>query len=486
MKLDKVISLIKEGKIKTKEDLKKYCKSTPFSKLREYLDPKLREYLDSPLLIKKPTRCLSGVSVIAVMCKPHECPGNCIYCPKGENAPKSYTGKEPAAMRAINNNYDPFSQVKDRLNQYKILGHDTSKIEIIIMGGTFLSMPKDYQINFVSGIYKALNNSTTNDLQLLKKENETAKHRCVALTIETRPDFCKDEDIQSMLNYGATRVELGVQTIYDNILKKINRGHTIKETIDATKRLKENGFKVDYHIMIGLPGSSIERDIKMFKTLFSNENFMPDGLKIYPCLVIKGTKLYEEWKKGNYLPLTDEDAIRIISKVMNFVPPWVRIKRIMRDIPATEISAGPRRSNLRELAWKLSECNCIRCRETGRKRHAKEINLSIIKYRASGGDEYFISYEDFSTGALVGFLRLRLSKEAFVRELHVYGKTTPIGKTGEWQHKGIGTSLLKIAEEYAFSEGYPKLKVISGVGVREYYKKRGYSLESHYMVKYNK
>ncbi len=477
-----VAGLIDEGKIRTASELKKVSKSIRYSEILKFV----KKNSSKKLLMLKPTRALSGVSVIAVMCKPHTCPGKCIYCPKGENAPQSYTGKEPAAMRAINNDYDPAKQVRDRLMQYEATGHDASKVEIVIMGGTFLSMPVSYQDSFIKGIYQALNGTTTDDLKKLKEENEVSRHRCVAMTVETRPDICSDDDIKRMLEYGVTRVELGCQSVYDDVLENVGRGHDTDCTKDAIKRLKDAGFKVDLHIMIGLPGSSSDRDIEMFDELFGNEDYKPDGLKIYPTLVIKGTKLYDMWKQGLYKPLTDEEAAFIISRGLMVVPLWVRIKRVMRDIPSTVISAGPRKSNLRELAWNLmeEECNCIRCRETGRKRKAFEPVLSIVKYRASGGEEYFISYEDFLTGALVGFARLRLGKEAYLRELHVYGSETPFGMRGEWQHRGYGRRLLKEAEDIAFGN-YKKLKVLSGVGVRGYYKRQGYVLEGNYMVKYN-
>jgi elongator complex protein 3 len=389
-------------------------------------------------------------------------------------------------MRASRHNYDPYKQVIDRLDQYEAIGHDTSKIELIIMGGTFLSTSLQYQEDFMIKTYQALNGSKTSSLEQLKLENEVANHRCVALTFETRPDVCTEEHVQSMINYGGTRCELGCQSIYDDVLNKVKRGHGLKETRDAVKRLKDAGFKVDLHVMPGLPGSTKNRDIEMLKTLFTDPTLRPDGLKIYPCLVMKGTELYDSWKRGDYKALSTNDAAEIIGKSLEHLPSWVRVKRVMRDIPTTIISAGPNKSNLRELAWNLmnTECNCIRCREVGRKREAREASLGIKEYKASGGKELFISYEDFTSGALIGFARLRLCEEAFLRELHVYGRTTSIGdKATHWQHKGYGSMLLKHAEEIAASNGYELLKVLSGVGVRGYYKNKGYSLREDYMVK---
>ncbi len=482
MKPKDIAKLVDEGKISNVHQLHEACRNIKYTDVIKHV----KKESSKKLLRRKPTRAKSGVTVIAVMCKPHECPGECIYCPKGENAPQSYTGNEPAAMRAKRNNYDPYKQVKDRLNQYKATGHDTSKIELIIMGGTFLSTPEQYQDDFIKGIYQALNNTKTSNLNELKKENETAENRCVAMTMETRPDVCTNKDIKRMLNYGVTRVELGCQSVYDEVLKKVKRGHDTEATKKAIKRLKNAGFKVDLHIMPGLPGSTKEMDIEMFKILFEDPDYKPDGLKIYPCLVMKGTELYNQWKKGLYKPLTTEQAVKIIAKGLTYVPPWVRVKRVMRDIPTTLVSAGPKNSNIREMAWKEmeQECNCIRCRETGRKRKASQSTLSIIKYEASGGNEYFISYEDFTTGALIGFARLRLEREAFLRELHVYGKTTRIGLKGDsWQHKGFGSKLLKEAESLALINGYKRLKILSGVGVRGYYRKHNYGLIEPYMIK---
>lgn len=482
MKPEEIAREVDEGLIKTRKELKDACKDIKYSEVLKHVKKKTSRRL----LRKKPTRSLSGVSVVALMCKPHDCPGECVYCPRGEGAPQSYTGEEPAAMRAANNDYSPYNQVKDRLKQYEATGHDLTKIELIVMGGTFLSTPLSYQEEFMRGAYQALNNSKKSGLDELKEENESARHRCVALTFETRPDICSEEHVARMVYYGATRCELGCQSVYDDVLKRIKRGHGVGCTKKAIKRLKNAGFKVDLHLMPGLPGSDFKSDVKMFKTVFSDQGFMPDGLKIYPCLVMEGTELYNEWQRGDYQPLSDEEAARIIARGLENIPPWVRVKRVMRDIPATLVSAGPRKSNLRQLAWKQmrNKCNCIRCRETGRKREASEASLSIIKYKASGGREFFISYEDFNTASLIGFARLRLSDEAFLRELHVYGSTTPIGASGSsWQHKGYGSKLLEEAERIAESKGYDELRVLSGAGVRGYYKKHDYVLDDDYMVK---
>jgi len=429
----------------------------------------------------KPSRSLSGVTVIALMCKPHKCPGKCRYCPKGAYAPQSYTGEEPAALRARQCNYDPKKQVLERLAQYAETGHDTSKIELVIMGGTFLSMSGKYRDWFIKSIYQALNNSRDNDLEQLKLDNETAKHRCVAMVIETRPDLCGAKEIKDMLSYGCTRVELGAQSTSDKVLRAINRGHTTTVTKGTIKRLKNAGFKVDLHMMIGLPGQDAVSD---FKELWSNPDWRPDGLKIYPALIVKGTSLYNDWKAGRYEPLSNEQALELIARIKESIPYYVRVKRIMRDIPVKCISAGPTWGNLRERAWKIMKrpCNCIRCREVGRRGLIGEIKLKVREYEASYGIEHFISYEG-SNGSLIGFARLRLANKAYLRELHVYGRTAPIGSQGEWQHKGYGKLLLQKAESIAKKNGFKKLFVLSGVGVRGYYKRLSYALLKDYVIK---
>jgi len=502
-------------------------------------------------LITKPTRTISGVAVCAIMTRPIKCPhGKCSICPGGPksffgNMPQSYTGKEPAARRAIRNKFDPYLQVMNRLEQYIMTGHVPDKIELIIMGGTFPSFTKLYQDYFIKYALKAMNdfsliffrnnklnlkrfkeffempgnfqdnkrvkriqnkliklkNKTT--LEKEQKKNESSKIRCVGLTIETRPDFAKPEHANQMLRLGATRVELGVQTAYDNVLKKIERGHSVRESIDATKTLKNLGFKINYHMMIGLPGSDRKKDINSFKKIFSDKSFKPDMLKIYPCMVLKGTKIYNLWKDKKYTPPTTEEAVKIITEIKRFVPPYVRIMRVQRDIPTYLTEAGVDKTNLRqyiekELREKGMKCNCIRCREIGRKLQKEKINLKniklkILEYDASNGKEFFISYEDVKNNALIGFCRLRfpsqsLRKEitdrsALIRELHVFGSAISIGKKGNIQHAGYGKKLLTKAEKIAVRNKKNKIVVISGIGVRNYYRKLGYKKQGPYMVK---
>ena len=441
------------------------------------------------VLTTKPAKTISGVSVIAIMAKPAPCPGACIYCPRGKQAPQSYTGHEPATMRARRNKYDPYKQVRNRLQQLEAVGHSTDKNELIIMGGTFPALSWKYQKWFVKRAFDAFNGKTSRTLEQAQKKNEKAKHRIVGLTIETRPDYL---DINKLLKLGTTRVEIGVQTIYDNILAKVNRGHSTEEIIIATQLLKDAGLKVLYHMMPGLPGSSLFKDKRAFRKIFMDAKFKPDMLKIYPTLVIKDTKLYGMWKAGKYKALTDKQLFNLLKDILKICPNYVRIMRMQRDIPANFIESGPTKSNMRQEVDKtLKRSSEIRYREAGHVfirtgKTPKDISLNINKYKASKGIEYFISVEDKKQNILLGFLRLRLPQKsniAFVRELHVYGKAIPIGKRGQIQHTGFGRMLMAKAEQLVKKNKRKEVLVTSGIGVREYYKKLGYKLKGAYMAK---
>lgn len=480
-----LISEIESGKISSRAELerrkKRLCKQHGIKKAPTNAELLALADVDSQLLLTKPTRSLSGVSVVAVMTKPQKCPGECIYCPRGEAA-QSYTGHEPAAMRARQHGFDPEKQVANRLRQLSEAGHPTEKIELIVMGATFTAMPLDYQTSFVLGCFNALNGKKSASIEQAHQINETARHRCIGLTFETRPDYCTDEHVARMLELGATRVELGVQTVFDDVYRKVRRGHTVKDVVDATKRLKDAGLKVCYHLMPGLPGSSRERDLEMFRLVFEDPRFRPDMVKIYPCLLAKrefytNDEVHRLYKSGEWSPLTNEDAASLIAEAKKSFPPWVRVMRIQRDIPAQYIEAGVTAGNLRELAQRLGpRCQCIRCREIGRVDETKEPRIVRREYRASGGTEAFISLE--TPRALFGFVRLRDGRR--IRELHVYGQEIELGKKGKVQHTGIGKRLLAEAEK----EAKGKLLVTSGVGAREYYRALGYSREGAYMVKY--
>lgn len=533
-----IIEKALENNITTKKELEKLkiqtCRDLKLkgfmsnSKILQYAKPEELETL-RPILMKKPTRTISGVAIVAVMCHPHKCPhGRCKYCPESSVAPPSYTGEEPAALRARMFSFHPYVQTFNRLYQLRNIGHPIDKVELIIMGGTFASRPLDYQEWFVTQCLRAMNDFESiintiprnqkeadivppTDFKYLhdvKKSNEHSKVRCVGLTFETRPDYSKTEDVNRMLGFGVTRVELGVQTLYNYIYKRIDRGHRIQDVVEANQTLRDSGIKVAMHMMPGLY-STPRSDLNMFKRLFTEPSFCPDMLKIYPCLVTEGSEFYEMWKRGEYEPYTSEQAVDLIVEVKKILPKWVRTMRIQRDIPATLIDAGVKKSNLGELVYNRLEeeniqCQCIRCREVGHKRaHGIEpdydnIELLRTDYDVTGGHEIFLSIEDPGNDIIIGFTRLRIpSKNTFrpeitpnsalIRELHVYGQMQKIGKNKEnlWQHKGYGGRLLHDAERIA-KEEYEKNKllIISGIGVRDYYRKLGYHKDGPYMSKF--
>lgn len=541
-----IIEEILNGKISTRRQLevekRQLCRDLKLSKfmsnsnILSYATPEEKEIV-SNILKKKPTRTMSGVAIVAVMCHPHECPhGRCFYCPKSEVAPPSYTGEEPAALRGRMFDFHPYVQTFNRLKQLKKIGHPIDKVELIIMGGTFPSRDICYQQWFTSQCLKAMvdfgliveNNDSykidkekirnyekdvlktypPNDYCLIEdvqKANESSKVRCVGMTFETRPDYCKEVHVDEMLNMGVTRVELGVQTLYDDLYEKIKRGHTLQDTIDANRILRDSSIKVAMHMMPGL-FLTPQEDLKMFKKLFSDENFMPDMLKIYPVLVTKGSELYDLWKSGGYEPYSDEEAVDLIVEIKKILPKWVRTMRIQRDIPSKLIDAGVRKSNLGELVYnRLDEeninCKCIRCREIGHKKTTKQYTINDFhlfeeKYNCCGGVERFLSIEDENEESIAGFLRLRMPSKnphrdeitqdtALIRELHVYGNMMEIGKTNPTigQHSGFGEKLLKKAEEIAIDKGKNEILVISGIGSRNYYRKFGYERKGPYMAK---
>jgi elongator complex protein 3 len=425
------------------------------------------------------------------MLTPRACPhGACLFCPSLK-APQSYTPESPAVLRAKSCDYDAFKQTKQRVETLEEMGHPTDKIELIIMGGTFLSYPKEFQIEFIKKCYDALNGQISKTLEQAQKINETTKHRCIALCIETRPDVCI-KHIDKMRKWGVTRVELGVQIIDDKIYKKVKRSHTVKDVINATKALKDAGFKIGYHIMPGLPGSNPKKDIQLFKKMFSNQNFKPDQLKLYPCQVMPGSELEKMYWDKKYLPYTEKIIKEVLIKMLKIIPNYCRVMRIMREIPTEYLVAGTTNIGLRkdleeELKKQKVKLKEIRYREIGFADKAslkKDVQLKITKYKASQGAEYFLEIIN-KDNILFGLLRLRISKAgAIVREVHVYGQSLELGQIGDnSQHTGLGKQLIAKAEELTKKSKHNKLKIISGIGVREYYKKLGYILKDTYMVK---
>ena len=511
------------------------------------------------LLRKRKIRSLSGIVTISVLTKPYPCPGKCLYCPTEKGMPKSYLSNEPAVMRAILNQFNPKKQIENRLESLKLQGHPTDKIELIIIGGTWSYLPRSYRAWFIMKCFRACNRFPVSQIpnfqspisnqfsksklqkpKLLEeqKKNEKAKHRIVGITIETRPDFIDEKEILFLRKLGVTRVELGVQSIYDDVLKFNLRGHLVKETVKATKLLKDAGFKICYHIIPNLPGSDLRRDKKTFKELFSSPDFQPDLLKIYPCAILKEAPLYRLWKKGDYKPYTENQMINLLLRIKKQIPYYCRIQRLIRDIPSPSIVAGPAKiSNMRQVLAKAAKkenwhCKCIRCREARENYNPKEkLYLFRQDYKASGGKEIFLSYENKSRDRLYSLLRLRIpfagpyAEEtklgetwfppiwthsdgririsrvppqrgeralfgcAIIRELHTYGQLRPLNGREQFsaaspQHKGLGKKLIKEAERIA-RKGFKinKIAVISGIGVRDYYRKLGYKLQNTYMIK---
>jgi elongator complex protein 3 len=465
-----------------------------------------KDYNFESLCKKHRGRTLSGVAVIAILTKPYECPGNCAFCPTQKDMPKSYLSNEPAVMRAIKNDFDPKKQVEFRLTSLKNTGHDTSKIEIIIMGGTWSYIDYEYKEYFIKSVFDALNGFDSKTLEESQINNELAKNRCVGLTLETRPDYINEEELIEMRKFGATRVEIGVETVYDDVFKLNKRGHSIKEVIEATRLLKDAGFKVCHHLMPGLPGSSLERDYEMFEKIYNDPNFCPDMVKIYPCVVTKNAEIYDWVKNGSYVPYSDSELKNLLIKIKKITPYWVRINRLIRDIPSTSIEYGNKIPNLREIVKKEMAkngdvCNCIRCREIKEENINKDnIKLFIDKYEASSGVEYFLSFENEERTTLYSFLRLRIpsyyfsKKENFIpelkncsiiREIHTYGRVTNFSEkeNKNTQHIGFGKKLIKEAEKITLEYNIKKIAVISGVGVREYYKKSDFKKVGTYMIK---
>ena len=469
------------------------------------------------LLMTRPIRSLSGIVNVSVLTKPYPCPGKCIYCPLEKGMPKSYLSGEPAAERAKRLKFNPYLQVEKRIEMLENEGHSTDKIELRIVGGTWSYYPKHYQNWFVKRCFEAGNNRNSKlknrasiygsegeeedkvlfacqNLKIIQRQNEKAKHRIVGLSVETRPDFITISEIKQLRKLGVTMVELGVQSIYDDVLRLNLRGHGVIETILATKLLKDAGFKVLYQMMPNLPGSDLKKDKEMFEELFSNPDFQPDLLKIYPCALLKEAPLYKLWKAGKYKPYTDNQLIDFIKSIKKKIPYYVRIQRITRDIPSQRILVGGAKiSNLRQiLAEKIKKenwrCHCIRCREVKEKYNPEEkVYLFRQDYEASGGKEIFLSFENRNRTKLYSLLRLRITSQnkAIVREIHTYGQLVPVAeKNLAPQHRGFGKKIIKETEKIAKKEfDLNKIAVISGFGARNYFRKLGYKLENTYMIK---
>lgn len=477
-----------------------------------------------PRLRAKPVRTASGIAVVAVMSKPHRCPhiattgAVCVYCPGGpdsdfEYSTQSYTGYEPTSMRAIRARYNPYVQARGRVDQLRKLGHSVDKVEFILMGGTFMSMPGDYRDYFIRNLHDALSGHSSSSVREAVRYSEQSRTKCIGLTIETRPDYCLPPHLSQMLSYGCTRLEVGLQSTYEDVARDTNRGHTVASVGECFRMAKNAGFKVIAHMMPDLPNVGWERDLESFREFFENPAFRSDGLKVYPTLVIRGTGLYELWKQGLYRNYPPDKLVDLVARILALVPPWVRIYRIQRDIPMPLVTSGVEKGNLRELALARMghlglKCRDVRTREAGiqdihHQVKAEEVELVRRDYAANGGWETFLAYEDVRQDILVGLLRLRRcfgpgagppserqpglrGRVSIVRELHVYGAVVAVHArdASKHQHQGYGTLLMEAAERIAREEHRAtKLAVISGVGTRHYYRKLGYELGGPYMVK---
>lgn len=476
-----------------------------------------------PLLRMKPTRTLSGVAIVTVQASPAGCPhGTCTFCPGGPRNPlgpsaQSYTGREPAALRAGRHEWDPYAQTAARLAELTATGHAVDKVDFIVQGGTFPARPRRYQEEFLQRAFDAMNAfaGAAGPSALLahaQELNERARARMIGLTVETKPDWCKEPHLDAMLALGTTRVEIGVQSVHDDQLEGTRRGHTVADSIGATRLAKDAGLKVLHHVMPGLPGWTRERDLETFRRILTDPDWSPDMIKIYPTLVMPGTPLWDAWQRGEYAHVDEAYCVDLLAEAKALVPPWMRIQRIDRDIPTPLVAAGVKKSNVRELVLAEMErrgtrCRCIRCREVGRRAAAParpqaadeaDGGFALVRrsYRASGGVEHFLSFEDESRDALAAFVRVREPSAAswrpeaegavFLRELRVVGREVPLAHdagAGQAQHRGLGSRLLALAEDLAREKGYRRVAVTSGVGVREYYAKRGYARLGPYMVK---
>ena len=531
---DLIINYI--GSIKNRNDLEAVkrllCKKynlTAISNseiLKEYRDLLTKGKPSLPvlekILKKRAVRTLSGVAPVAVLTKPYPCPGNCAYCPHEKDVPASYLSNEPAVMRAIRCQYNPYKQVILRLKSLENNGHEPTKIELIVIGGTWSYLPKKYKYWYILNCFRAANDyqrlkqlefkrpelsrafslglkapypqdlkfaNLIKYLKIEQKKNETAAYNLIGVTLETRPDYINESELLEMRSLGCTRVEMGVQVVDDEILKLNKRGHGVKEISDATNLLKKYGFKITYHLMPALPGATPEKDLRLFKQLFNDERFQPDQIKFYPTVVTKGSLLYRWYKQGKYHPYTDEELQELIIKCKEAVPTYVRVIRLIRDIPGESIIAGNKITNLRQIMKdKGVKCRCIRCREVKEALRINNYKFEILEYKSAGGQEYFISIESQDNKTLFGFCRLRIDKlspiaPAIIRELHVYGELVSIGGNKKIQHSGLGKKLLLSAEKLAKKNGCHKISVISGVGVRGYYRKQEYKLRKTYMIK---
>ncbi len=464
-------------------------------------DPDVRAHLQM-----KPMRTQSGVSVVTVLTKPYPCPGKCIFCPTDVRMPKSYLHDEPGAQRAERHHFDPYAQTASRLRALERIGHPTEKIELLILGGTWSSYRRDYQEWFVKRCFDALNGFEAATLAEAQTANAIAQRRNVGLVVETRQDHVDVDELRWFRYLGVTKVQVGIQTLDERVLALNKRGHDVQSTRDAFRLLRLAGFKIHGHWMANLLGATVASDIEDFGRLWSDPAIRPDELKLYPCMLLPNAELHDYWLRGEYTPYTEEDVVEVLAECKAQVPRYVRLNRVVRDFPTTNVVAGNKKANLRQIAQeRLREegrpCRCIRCREIRRDAiHFEELELRDLTYETDATTEHFLSYETAAgfphEDRLAGFLRLslpdpdinhplpELTGHAMIREVHVYGPALNLGddSRGEAQHIGLGTRLIERAKEIARAGGYRRMAVISAIGTREYYARLGFELDGLYMT----
>lgn len=451
----------------------------------------------------KPVRTQSGVATVTVLTKPFPCPGECLFCPTDVRMPKSYLHDEPGAARAEAHGFDPYATTLQRLRALENIGHPTDKVELLILGGTWSYYPEDYQAWFVKRCLDALNGVESASLAEAQARNESARHRNVGLVVETRPDYVDAAEVRRLRGYGVTKVQLGAQSLDDRILALNGRGHSVAQTRQAVQLLRAAGFKLHLHWMPNLLGATPAGDREDYRRLWSDPGLRPDELKIYPCALVREAELVAWWQRGEYQPYTDAELVELLADCMAATPRYVRLSRVIRDIPAGHVVAGSTLSNLRQVAEQHlrasgRRCGCIRCREVRGQPLAGALRLEADQYATSGGVEHFLSFTA-EPDQLAGFLRLSLPERqaaeqtglaelagaAVIREVHVYGPVVRLGEAaeGEAQHLGLGARLIAEAERRARAAGYPRLAVIAALGTRAYYRRHGFELGETYMLK---
>jgi elongator complex protein 3 len=455
----------------------------------------------------KPVRSLSGVTTVTVLTKPYPCPGKCIFCPDDVRMPKSYLVDEPGAARAFQHDFDPYFQVRSRIESLNAVGHPTDKIELLILGGTWSSYRKDYQEEFIKRCFDAMNEVVASSLEEAQQINESGPHRNVGLVIETRPDEIDAKELAWLRKLGVTKVQMGVQSLDDHVLELNKRGHTAAQALRATELLRAAGFKIVLHWMPNLLGATIDSDREDFKLLWQ-DGYAPDELKIYPCQLLEGTELYTFWQRGEYRPYTQDELVQLIADIKPTIQPYCRVNRVIRDIPSHHVVEGNRRTSLRqdivlEMKRRGTHCDCIRCNEVRKQKvDSQDLVLKDHVYDLRAAQEHFLHYRT-PDNKIAGYLRLSLPQDnpqnhpsadldfedlrgaALIREVHVYGQSLAVGaeKDGAAQHIGLGTQLLEEAARISRQHGFKHLAVIAAIGTRQYYQGRGFERGKLYMNK---